>query len=234
MCYNNSTINIYYFRENNLHNLKDIYFSESEVHVWIIRWQQLVTWLLSKVQILHDEEISSVKKFRVYEDRMRSLTGKIVSKILLAHYTGIPQSQIKMSIGYFGKPYFSSANCSKHIDYNISHSKEFVLLAFTNYKSIGADVEAVKEIDNNSTIARHCFTHEENLNILHGNHKSFFRYWTAKESYVKALGVGLNKDMHSFSIQGNRVKENGKMLNEWIVNEVEFDKQYSAHVTVKI
>jgi len=84
-----------------------------------------------------------------------------------------------------GKPYL------KTIDFNISHSANRVLLAFSQQGKLGIDVEQIKPI----VLAdfRSFFTNEEWLDIENNTEPfhRFYWYWTRKESIIKALGITL-------------------------------------------
>ncbi|MBQ9157032.1 MAG: 4'-phosphopantetheinyl transferase superfamily protein [Eubacterium sp.] len=98
-----------------------------------------------------------------------------------------------------GKP------CLAHpggIYFNLSHSGTRVMCALSD-QEIGCDVEQVTEID--LKIARQFFSDEENRALMTCQDKDrrkdlFFRFWTLKESFIKAAGVGLLLPLDQFSI----------------------------------
>ncbi|WP_050607294.1 4'-phosphopantetheinyl transferase family protein [Clostridium niameyense] len=226
---------IKYYYNDNLKNIGKLCLSDCEIHIWIINWKLLIKWSLSLQHILTEKEQRYILKFRNYCDRMRSLTGKVISKMLLSQYIGIKYSEIDIKIGTFGKPsLFIGAN-KDNIHYNISHSGEFVVLTFTKLECIGIDIELIRNIDNFEEVALSCYTKEEcNEIIKNRDYKIFFKYWTAKEAYVKALGLGLNKDFKSFSIRENKIIEKGQILPRWKIFKLKVHDQYSAHIVVKL
>ena len=77
---------------------------------------------------------------------------------------------------------------------------------------MGIDVQKIGEIPEYMEIAEKFFATEEAAEIREaGNSERFYHYWAAKEAYLKALGIGLNRGMGFFSVRGNRIIENGKV-----------------------
>lgn len=52
-------------------------------------------------------------------------------------------------------------------------------------------------------MANNFFSPVEAQDVNCGNIKLFFQYWSAKEAYLKALGIGLGNGMDFFSVKGN-------------------------------
>ena len=95
-----------------------------------------------------------------------------------------------------GKPYIDG------IFFNISHSNEYVAVAISD-KEVGCDIEKITDI--NSDIAKRYFSPKEYEKIIACESEEekkilFFRLWTLKESFLKAIGLGLNQPLNSFTI----------------------------------
>ena len=98
-----------------------------------------------------------------------------------------------------GKPYLQNR---PDFHYNLSHSGPWVVLAF-GAEEVGIDVEETKMDAGKEKLARRYFTQAEQDYIFHreeGRDIRFFEIWTAKESYVKYLGTGLQKSLSSFDV----------------------------------
>lgn len=73
---------------------------------------------------------------------------------------------------------------------------------------------------------------DNSMTVLHSpNIKLFFQYWSAKEAYLKALGIGLGNGMDFFSVKGNVIEENGIIKHEWKLIPITI-KNYAAYVAV--
>ena len=91
------------------------------------------------------------------------------------------------------------------IFFNISHSYEYVVLAFSN-NEIGIDIEKIRKVDLN-IINGFCTDNEKDY-ILNSKdkYKSLFEIYTLKESYFKMLGTDLSNIKNVDLI--NNVKSN--------------------------
>lgn len=134
-------------------------------------------------------------------DRIRREDDKRLS--LLAEYLMITAlknegiGEISLTCGEKGKPYLTD----KSLFFNLSHSGKVCICAVSD-KDLGCDVEKIKRAKMN--IANRFFSKEECL-FLESTPESerdnaFFRLWTMKESFIKAVGTGLSMPLNSFSI----------------------------------
>jgi len=228
-------ITIKKFDKQDMKYYRDLFLQDKEIHVWIVRWRHIIPWLIKNWQVMSAEEKNYVERFRLYEDRMRGATGKILTRTLLAQYMKIPINDICIKTGYYGKPYLENVTPDRSVQHSVSHSGEIVLLALGKFSKIGVDVEQIHDFPDCLEIARNFFTSEESRKISESKSScTFFQYWTSKEAYVKALGEGLNKDLRSFEINRNRIWERGSMLADWQVVPIEISSEYSANVAVRI
>lgn len=88
------------------------------------------------------------------------------------------------------------------VHFNLSHSGTKVMCAVSDAE-IGCDVEEVNEIS--MEIARRFFFAEEYAALMHctgdeSRQDLFFRYWTLKESFMKATGLGFRLSLDQFCI----------------------------------
>lgn len=125
-------------------------------------------------------------KFRRWQDRQAFLIGKLLLWKGLKQLKYDDNCLTKLHFNNYGKPYIDQINF-----FNLSHSGNYVICAF--YKEeIGIDIEEIKEleIENFKSI----FTEQEKsyLKASPKSLKDFFRFWTIKESVIKAEGKGLS------------------------------------------
>lgn len=98
-----------------------------------------------------------------------------------------------------GKPYILGRPDFHH---NLSHSGPWVVLACGS-EAVGIDVEETGMDAKKEKLARRYFTEAEQSYIFRseaGRDTRFFEIWTAKESYVKYLGTGLQTPLNSFDV----------------------------------
>ena len=95
--------------------------------------------------------------------------------------------------GEHGKPYAPSL---PGLDFNLSHAKNHVLLAFARNQPLGVDLERIDRRLALEDLARRFFAPEEAdaLDRVPADERlpAFLRLWTCKEAVLKAIGAGLS------------------------------------------
>ncbi len=108
------------------------------------------------------------------------------------------------SYGPRGKPALAQSIEAGALKFNLSHSGELALVAVTQERDIGVDLEEIRLIEDADQIAEKFFSPRENetLRALSGAEKleAFFHCWTRKEAYLKATGDGLARPTKSFDV----------------------------------
>ena len=122
-------------------------------------------------------------------------------RILLAHYLCCLPNEVEVICGPEGKPELRD---SSRIRFNVSHSGQMALYAFTLDCELGIDVEEVRELEDAESIAVRFFSAGEVSDLLSLKREdrglAFFRCWTRKEAYVKAIGRGLAIPLSRFQV----------------------------------
>ncbi|KAF0977228.1 hypothetical protein FDP41_003881 [Naegleria fowleri] len=207
-----------------------------------------------------EEEKAKIRKYRFSMDQYRTLMGKVLMRFYLMkknfipddHHSSINNNNLEIHESYsklfqvkaskYGKPFLKMKNGNSSLDFNISHSGNWVVFGYINCKNetpkvIGIDIE---EIHVRSTklddkwknylaeffdLMKPCFTSHEWSTILYpclpseGSKTSnnfifeqalasvdkcnddtirenmierFFIHWTLKESFIKAVGMGVS------------------------------------------
>jgi 4'-phosphopantetheinyl transferase len=183
----------------------------SEIHIWRILVTDFIPQLNQYWQFLNITEQQQAKKFIQIKHQNRfiiihGILRKIVSNYL-SIYLDIAPNKINFITNKFGKPSLSSHEA---LNFNISHSNDIALLAFTKNNNIGIDVEYNKKNIEILEIANKFFTPKEANNInnlpIKLQLEHFFTYWTFKEAFIKAIGKGLSYSLKNFSIDIDNLK----------------------------
>lgn len=223
------------FENWDLLHISTLVLEREEIHIWCIRWTKITAWILDHWNVMCDDEKNAAQKFIKHDDQMRYAVGKIMSRLILARYMNISERNILISKNKYGKPFIRQLEMEEPIQYNISHSGEFVLLAVTKYSEIGIDIELLRELPDYLEIAQTVFSPEEAEIIKDSNSPNiFFCYWTAKEAYVKALGTGLFTNLKLFMIERNEIIDCGGRKKEWKLIRLYIAENYVSHIAVKL
>ena len=116
-----------------------------------------------------------------------------------------------------GKPY-----CEYGIFFSISHSDNFIVIAFSN-DEIGVDIECKRKI--NPKLLHKCFN-ECDFEFVDKSKfdSSFLRLWTTKEAYFKLIGTGIT-NLKSINIS--------EIHSNYTVETIETDNYILSIVTHK-
>jgi 4'-phosphopantetheinyl transferase len=176
-------------------------------------------------KILPPRVKKKIFKFRRWQDRQAFILGKLLVWKGLKLHRYEDDCLTKLQTNSYGKPYIDG-----NVFFNLSHSGQFVVCAF--YKEeIGIDIEEISHIDTDEF--KHIFTEQEqNLLTTSSNPaKDFFRFWTIKESVIKAEGKGLSIPLQ----QINASREGLVQLENksWHLKEINLSQDYCCAVATR-
>lgn len=154
-----------------------------------------------------------IKKSRDYKSevaKINYMTSRAILNVALKNILGKEIKDIKIKRDKNNKPYLEN---NLKLKFNISHTDGLVLLAFSK-KDIGIDVEKIEYKFDFKDILENCFNKDEIINI-NNDSRTFFRFWTTKEAYLKCDGIGLIRNLKEIEIIscGNefvKIKDNKK------------------------
>jgi 4'-phosphopantetheinyl transferase len=144
---------------------------------------------------LSQAERSRAACFRFDRERRRFIVARARLRELLAERLDVPPESIEFVYAREGKPALAERFARSGWRFNLSHCGELALYAFSRAGEVGVDVEAVHAIAEADAIAARVFSRREHeaYRALAPTERplAFFRCWTRKEAFVKALGDGL-------------------------------------------
>jgi len=168
-----------------------------EIHVWLAfhpadphpSRREEYGALLSALEREREE------RFRFEEDRFRFRVTRAMTRRVLAGYLGVDPSACRFEDNEYGRPSLVARATGDMLSFNLSHTRDLIVLAVTRGREIGIDVERVQGQRPTADLARHYFADFESDHVMNApealREDLFFQYWTLKESYIKARGLGL-------------------------------------------
>lgn len=147
---------------------------------------------------------------------------RLLRECLRAH--GIEYNEsTEISLGKMGKP-----SLAKHpeIHFNLTHA-DGISACMTAETECGIDAERVREYRPN--VMKRAFSEAERAMVENAPESErnllFFRIWTLKEAYVKALGIGISYPMKTaeFILDGDDIRTNikGYSFKQYILHSGE-------------
>lgn len=191
------------------------------------------TQLLPLLSCVSREKSEKLSRFHHQEDLIRGLIGDLLVRKIISETFAVPVKGIVFDTNSYGKPYLAIPdNSSFH--YNVSHSGDWVVCAIDDCP-VGIDIEKIQPVQ--LEISRRFFAREEVEFIEKApsdeqRQKRFFAVWTAKESYIKAIGQGLSHSLNNFSTVREGSVEGWRVFDHcnWHLKAYNLDDRYALAV----
>nr|VFK39837.1 MAG: 4'-phosphopantetheinyl transferase [Candidatus Kentron sp. SD]VFK45289.1 MAG: 4'-phosphopantetheinyl transferase [Candidatus Kentron sp. SD]VFK80525.1 MAG: 4'-phosphopantetheinyl transferase [Candidatus Kentron sp. SD] len=193
----------------------DLALSKDEVHVWRAPLDLPDIRIGALRETLNEEELQRIGRFRFSRHRRRFTVARGILKGLLAGYLQKPAARIGFEYNQYGKPFLKSDKSAPRartddpwdgpIEFNVSHSGEMALYAFSRNRRVGIDLEWTQRgIDDSERIVERFFSPREFAVFSrlpeYQKRTAFFGCWTRKEAYIKARGRGLSIPLDQFEV----------------------------------
>lgn len=154
--------------------------------------------------VLSDSERERAGRFVFVSDCTRFIVARATLRRLLAKRLAVKPEDIEFVYGEQGKPALGARFEDSKLFFNVSHSDDLAVYAFSSAGEIGVDVEAVRWFADSDDVAARVFSPAERqayaaLDPLY-RPAGFFNCWTRKEAFIKALGDGLDRSLDSFDV----------------------------------
>ena len=214
---------------------------EDEVHVRIASLECPQSELKYFEKTLAEDEINRANRFHFKKDRERFVAGRGLLRMLLSSYVGIPANEIIFTYGCHGKPGLRRQDSRPAIEFNLAHSAGTAIYALTRDRPVGVDIESFQPDFPVEEVARNFFSSTE-LAALQNLPKilrmeAFFKCWTRKEAFIKALGDGLSCPLSDFDVSLTP-GEPARLLNvrwgsdeaHWSMEDIESLAGYAAAI----
>jgi len=174
---------------------------------------------------------------------------------------GMTAAQVQFQAGSFGGNgmYGKSAerikpalalHAGQGLRFNLSHTRHAALIAVAVGLEVGIDIEWERPLDDLSEMARSVMSDQELHRWaairLEDQQRAFYRVWTRKEAYLKAIGLGLYRNLQDVTVpvtadflgdalgseQNVQDVSADEETNEgpWRVRDVSVDEGYSAAI----
>lgn len=176
-------------------------FHAGEIHIWTLPTQAAEPVVVELERVLSKDELGRASRFRFPHLASAYVITHGVLRLLLAGYLDRDPAGISFEHGAQGKPAVSK---NPLIDFNLTHSEGMAALAVTTGCPLGLDLEHLRPIPDMEEIASRYFCPEEAAELLSlapgERDRAFFRCWTRKEAYIKAVGDGLACPLDAFQV----------------------------------
>ena len=169
------------------------------VHIWEGRLDVPEDVEAAARRLLSARERKRADRFVYDRHRRRYSVAQAHLRRVLGQLTGTRPERIRFHYEEKGKPFLPGGP-----SFNQSHSEERLMIAVAASGRLGVDIEEIRTVRLMLEIADKNFAADEAAR-LHAapadeRRRLFFRIWTRKEAFLKALGFGLTHPLRSFSV----------------------------------
>jgi 4'-phosphopantetheinyl transferase len=159
------------------------------------------------------EERERYERLRFERDRRLFLATRALVRTVLSRYAPVPPGDWRFVADGSGKPRIAAPQVSPDLHFNLANTPGMVICAVSvAHDAVGVDVERIDRTLDFLALANRYFAAPESAQLRRAESfniaRQFFTYWTLKESYVKARGLGLSLPLDAFwfAIDDNAVR----------------------------
>lgn len=195
---------------------------------------------ITSEEVLCASERSRLDRFKRDPDRRRFVTAATLLRIIAGHHTSTtPQDLIVTRTcpdcpQPHGKPRLPGSG----LEVSIAHAADRVVLAVTRLGPVGVDIERLDPTTSSNDLALSVLNaHEPMPEEEHLQPEAFLRYWTRKESVVKAAGVGLRSPLEDVVVtphdqHARLLRFQQTFLPKVLLHDIHLGDDYLAAVAV--
>ena len=199
--------------------------TSDEVHVWGVDLNRCADPVPSFNELLSSDELERAERFKFDIHKHQFVTFRGMLRKLVGRYLDIEPSTVQFHYNDQGKPSVAPSMNALNLQFNLSHSNDVAAFAFVRDQEIGVDIEQINNTLDWKSMAPQVFHHNELSHLQQiptsEQIECFYRYWTSKEAFLKATGIGIDDTIHKLDfsplINGHaEVFTEPEEGNEWV------------------
>lgn len=194
------------------------------------------------MQTLSEEEVARGNRFVNRKHAQHFLLAHAILRDVLSRYVSSAPGEIVFAKGEHGKPFLAD----KNLEFNLTHSNDCILIAVSPKERVGVDVEFMQKTHRFDELVDRFFSDEEKEEYVAYDSEeerrlAFYRGWTRKEAYLKAMGVGLSFPLDQFAVSLApdekhallHVDGDKNVRTKWTLLSFEVDADYLASFAIE-
>lgn len=181
---------------------------DNEIHLYFSYSEQISDpALLHRYEsLLTDDERTQMSRLYFARHRHQFLITRTLLRTSLSSYLQVEPADWRFGKNAYGKPEIIFPEISCPVRFNLSHCEGVVLCGIVRDHDIGVDVEDTQRSTSAALDSLSSYFSESEIAGLarlpeDQQKQRFFDYWTLKEAYIKARGLGLAIPLSKFSFQ---------------------------------
>ena len=219
--------------------------SDNDVHIWRLELEHSDLCAVKFASILSEKERARAASLIFRRNRNRFTVCRGVLRTILGTYLNAEPGQLEFFYGPYGKPYLAKTFSKGAVQFSLAHSHELALYAFTRGSKVGVDLERIRNIPDVDKMAARFLSSQDNaiFGRLPNSQrlKAFSIFWTRKEAYCKAIGIGLAQLYDGVGMppiseepaQAFNIEENAREACRWSIMSFAPAPKYTAALAVE-
>jgi 4'-phosphopantetheinyl transferase len=183
--------------------------SADEAHVWLAEPSAVRDELARRMYVLSSEERARMASFRFESDRVAYAAAHLLLRAALNWCAPeVSPEEWELTDSRLERPEVVAPPVVPRLRFNISHTRSLVACVVTREIDCGIDVELRRQVEDMEELAARVLSPTEMSQLMAlptpQRPTRFFSYWTLKEAYVKARGLGLSLPLEALSFDVDR------------------------------
>lgn len=209
---------------------------DGEIHLWQVSLDVADD---AAPRLLSSDELERAARIRDPRRAARFRRCRAILRRLLGDALGRDPAELVFHLSGYGKP--ELADLANHqLHFNVTHSDSVAFVGLRRGGPLGVDVERIRPEFAVESIAARFFSVRERKTLMslpaEERVEAFFRCWTRKEAFIKAVGEGLSYPLDEFDVTLRReepaavVAVRGNMVEarNWRLEELEAPEEFVA------
>jgi 4'-phosphopantetheinyl transferase len=189
--------------EKGLANTDAFQLRTGQVDIWLLRLSEAISdELLGFLKLLSQPERTRWQGFAAIDAQLQYLATRALVRTTLSRCAKVPAQTWQFEENLYGRPHIVYPTQFREVQFNASNTTGLVGCAISIDCEIGIDIENIARAIDPEEVAPSVFSSEELADFRAAKPEDklhrFFAYWTLKESYIKARGMGLSLPLDSF------------------------------------
>ncbi len=174
--------------------------NKSTVYIHLAKPEQVE---ITEPSLLDSTESARAKAFKFSTDRDLYVASHIFLRRTLSKYASVEPAEWRFKTNHYGKPHISNSS-DQQLQFSLSHTQGMIACVVSHEHPVGIDVEKNRSLADLNALCQYALSPLEvrnvrSINSIKEKESRFFTYWTLKEAYVKAKGLGLSMSLQEFT-----------------------------------
>lgn len=182
----------------------------NQAHLWYFLSEERTSGGINQAVygLISPAELTQSQKFLSRQARDSYLMTRALVRMVLSQYVDTDPKSWKFRASAYGKPEIATPAAGRSLRFSLAKTDGLVTCAVALGRDIGVDAETIDSAFETDKIAA-CFFAPVEVAAMRAlppdeQQYRFFEFWTLKESYVKARGLGLSLPLNKFAFIADR------------------------------